>query len=124
MFEDINNSIGSKNHKLNIQGDDVSLFMHNAIPVGLLFNELFTNSVKHGFKGITQGEIDITVKNKDKYTQFEITENEGVFPDEIDIEDAHSTGLLLIKYFTEQLNGNVKLLKTPKTKYILSLDLT
>ena len=90
----------------------------------MLFNELFTNSIKHGFRDATQGEIGITIKNKENYTQFEITENSGLFPEEIDIETSHSTGLSLIKNFTEQLNGNIKLVKKPNTKYILSLDLT
>ncbi len=124
MFNDISNSIGSKKHKLVITGDDASLLVHNAIPVGLLFNELFTNSIKHGFKDITQGEIAIDIKYKEKYTHFEITENVGVFPDGIDIESSHSTGLSLIKNFTEQLNGTIQLSKKPTTKYILSLDLT
>ena len=101
MFNDINNSIGNKEHKLNFIGEDASLLIHNAIPAGLLFNEIFTNSIKHGFKNITQGEIDITIKNKGNHTQFEITENGTPFPSEIDVENSHSTGLTLIKNFTE-----------------------
>ncbi len=124
MFNDINNSIGNKEHKLNITGEDASLLIHNAIPAGLLFNEIFTNSIKHGFKNIPQGEIDITIKNKETHTEFEITENGGPFPDEITVEDSHSTGLMLIKNFTEQLKGNIQLRKTPKTKYILTIDLS
>src|SRR6201998_2617613 len=124
MFNDINNSIGNQEHKLKISGDEASLLIHNAIPAGLLFNEIFTNSIKHGFKGITHGEIDITIKNQEKLTLFEITENVGGFPDEIAVENSHSTGLLLIKNFTEQLNGSIQLLKKPKTKYILTLDLS
>jgi PAS domain S-box-containing protein len=124
MFNDINNSIGNQEHKLRIAGDDASLLIHNAIPAGLLFNEIFTNSIKHGFKGITHGEIDVIIKNEGRCTLFEISENTAKFPEEITIENSHSTGLLLIKSFTEQLNGTIKLLKKPKTSYLLSLDLS
>jgi PAS domain S-box-containing protein len=123
MFRDINNSMGNKEHKLTISGENATLSIHNAIPVGLLFNEIFTNSIKHGFQGIAQGEIDVIIKNKKEYTQFEITENASAFPDEIDIENPYSTGLSLIKNFTEQLNGTIQLEKKPKTKYTLSISL-
>jgi len=124
MFNDINNSMGNKKHKLSVSGEDAFLSIHNAIPVGLLFNEIFTNSVKHGFKDITHGEIDVKISNEEKFTQFEIIENAGNFPDEIDMESSHSTGLSLIKNFTAQLNGTIQLIKKPKTKYILSINLS
>jgi PAS domain S-box-containing protein len=124
MFYDIKNSMGNNEYNLNIHGDDVSLSIHNAIPAGLLFNELFTNSIKHGFSEKGAGEIVINITNKEKNTLFEITESEGVFPDKIDLENSNSTGLTLIKDFTEQLKGDIQLIKTPKTKYILSLDLS
>jgi PAS domain S-box-containing protein len=124
MFDDINNSIGNKEHKLVLTGEDTSLLIHNAIPAGLLFNEIFTNSIKHGFKNIAQGVIDITIKNKENHTQFEISENGAPFPDEIDVQNSNSTGLMLIKNFTEQLKGTIQLCKTPNTKYILTIDLS
>lgn len=124
MFKSISSLTDNKEHNLVITGDDVSLLIHNAIPVGMLFNEIFTNSIKHGFKSVAQGEIVINIGNKDKLTTFELTENAALFPQEIDIETSHSTGLSLIKNFTEQLNGTIQLVKKPKTKYLLSLDLT
>jgi len=57
LFNDINNSMGSNFHKLTIEGDDVFLKLHNAVTAGLLFNELFTNSMKHSFKNKAEGEI-------------------------------------------------------------------
>ncbi len=124
LFNDINNSMGSNFHKLTIEGDDGFLQLHNAVAAGLLFNELFTNSIKHSFKNKAEGEIFIEIKNRANETTFKITESEGAFPEELDFENSNSTGLTLIKTFTEQLNGEISLEKKPKTRFSLSLDLS
>jgi two-component sensor histidine kinase len=124
LFNDINNSMGSNFHKLTIEGDDGFIQLHNAVAAGLLFNELFTNSIKHSFKNKAEGEIFIEIKNRANETTFKITESEGAFPEELDFENSNSTGLTLIKTFTEQLNGEISLEKKPKTRFSLSLDLS
>ncbi len=124
LFNDINNSMGNNLYKLSIEGEDASLKLHNAVPAGLLFNELFTNSIKHGFDGKSEGEISIKIDNNEKKTVFTVTEHESSFPEELNFENAASTGISLIKTFAEQLNGGVKLEKKPSTKFILDLDLS
>lgn len=124
LFGDINNSMGNWKHKLTITGDEASLLLHNAVPVGLLFNELFTNAIKHGFHDKNEGEIFINIKNNDSKTHFEIIESGSSFPEELNFENSVSTGLTLIKTFTEQLKGDIKLLKQPQTRFSLILNLS
>lgn len=124
LFGDINNSMGNSRHKLTITGDEAALLLHNAVPAGLLFNELFTNAIKHGFNNKNEGEIFIKIKNVDSKTSFEITESGNSFPEEIDFENSISTGLTLVKTFAEQLKGEIRLQKKPTTNYFLTLDLS
>jgi len=124
LFSNINNSMGNTKHKLTITGDDTASLLHNAVPAGLLFNELFTNAIKHGFNDKNEGEIIIKIKNNDSKTNFEIIESGNSFPEEIDFENSVSTGLTLVKTFAEQLKGEIRLQKKPTTNYFLSLDLS
>jgi len=124
LFSDINNSMGNSKHKLTITGDEAALLLHNAVPAGLLFNELFTNAIKHGFNDKNEGEIIIKIKNNDSKTNFEIIESGNSFPEEIDFENSVSTGLTLVKTFAEQLKGEIRLQKKPTTNYFISLDLS
>lgn len=125
LFNDINGSLGNNLYKLNIEGDDAYLLPHNAVHAGLLFNELFTNSFKHGFGGNGEGEILIKMKNDaGKRILFDIAESGGRFPKDVDFETAVSTGMTLIKTFVEQLNGDIELIKEPNTRYLISIDLS
>jgi two-component sensor histidine kinase len=44
--------------KLNLEVDEnILLNMDTSVPLGLLLNELITNSLKHGFNGRTNGTL-------------------------------------------------------------------
>ena len=52
--------LGNTNISLNIELEDNLFFnMDTAIPLGIIVNELVSNSLKHAFKGIDRGEIRI-----------------------------------------------------------------
>lgn len=80
---------------------DVSL----AIPMGLIINELITNSLKHAFDETEVPCIGITlVKEGDRFIQLTVRDNgKGINPN---FENtASGLGLDLIKSLTDQLDG-------------------
>jgi two-component sensor histidine kinase/tetratricopeptide (TPR) repeat protein len=85
---------------------NLSTSLDTAIPIGLIVNELVTNSFKHAFDSTVNGKINIGFqKLPSGQYQLIVSDNgkgfpNGVLPDKID-----SLGLKLIKLFTEQLNG-------------------
>lgn len=68
LFESMN---AARSHiTLNIEADEISLNINTSIPLGLLINEIITNSLKHGFNinqtgksaiGLTKIELRIIV---------------------------------------------------------------
>ena len=76
------------------------------IPLGLLINELLSNSFKHAFKSTEVGEIKIKV-NKSVNNKFDITyfdNGNWISPN----ENKKSFGLELIEIMTSQLEGEFK----------------
>jgi len=101
-YEITNGNIGSE-----IDIDDVNLSIDTAIPLGLIINELVTNSVKYAFP---QGEGTISIKLKSLPEQMElIVADDGTgLPENIDIHNPKTLGLQLVKSLIEQLDGNIR----------------
>ncbi len=74
------------------------------VPVALIFNELVSNSIKHGFKNLEIGKILIHVtRNDDGSIQLDYSDN-GLWANP---EKSNGFGLEMIEIFTEQLDGKV-----------------
>ncbi|MDX1445325.1 sensor histidine kinase [Lishizhenia sp.] len=90
---------------LNLEVEDISLNMDYALPLGLVVNELFTNSVKHAFKDVEKGEITIKFYEEDGEYHLKYSDNGPGY----DLDQAsNSLGLKLIKMMQKQLNAEVE----------------
>lgn len=83
------------------------------VSIALLFNELITNSLKHGFKGKTIGIIKIIIKTENNKVMLSYFDN-GTWQQP---KSASSFGLELIETLTEQLDGLYELIKDNGTQY-------
>lgn len=105
----------------------IILGMDTAVPLGLLINEILTNSLKYGIKGKNEGTISIKIteveKNKaeEKVSYvLEIGDDGEGFSESINSKTTNSLGLKLIKNLTRQLEGKIERDYTKKgTNYIL-----
>ncbi|MGV3631491.1 MAG: histidine kinase dimerization/phosphoacceptor domain -containing protein [Bacteroidota bacterium] len=79
-----------------------------SIPLGLLINEIVSNSLKHGLKNEANEFIYIDIfKIRHKTYQLKIGDNGRGFVSASTDEDPESLGLMLIKELSEQLNGEI-----------------
>lgn len=105
--------------KLNIQSDIRNIGSKSIVPISLMFNELISNSIKHGFEDKKDGEINVLVsvsENKD-YLTLRYSDN-GTWK----ADTEKSFGMELIDTMTEQLEGERSLEKTEEgTFYTFSL---
>jgi PAS domain S-box-containing protein len=94
---------------LNIEANNISLNINTSIPLGLLINEIVTNSMKHGFSERNSGEIYIRItRENDHYFLLQIGDSGIGYTQDLSIEKAESLGLQLITSLAEQLMGNVE----------------
>jgi two-component sensor histidine kinase len=94
--------------ELRVEVDSPALPLSQAIPCGLLMNELISNNLKHGFPNGRNGEIRIALRRTGATTTVVPVADTGVgLPTNFVWRLASSFGLQLIATLVEQLRGQV-----------------
>jgi two-component sensor histidine kinase len=78
------------------------------IPLGLVLNELVSNSFKYAFKDKMDGELDISLTEKFNQLHLMVKDNGKGFPAEMDTQNSHSFGLKMLKAFSQKLKAQLK----------------
>jgi len=94
--------------KLNLDIDKVELPVDKMIPLGLLINELITNSILHGFKGRNQGAIHLSMRLMNDHYLLNYQDDGVGFSDTNGHEIDHHFGHFLIEGFADQLDGTIQ----------------
>jgi len=127
MLEYINNlatdivssySTNSTDIILDMDVENISLNIDTAIPMGLMVNELVSNSVKHAFPN-KKGVISLKLKYMDDYYLLSVSDNGIGFPENFNIEDSSSLGLKLVKSLAIQLEGELLIKTKNETSFVL-----
>jgi two-component sensor histidine kinase len=91
-----------------LDNTNISTTLDTAIPIGLIVNELVTNSLKYAFTDLEQGEIHLEISRINNKYQLRIQDNGKGLPNGQLPENPKSLGLRLVNLFTDQLNGTLK----------------
>jgi PAS domain S-box-containing protein len=130
--------VGNANVRLNMDlEENILLDMDIAVPLGIIINELVSNSFKYAFPDTDDGEIQIKFhkdenvnyrnsvqkrKSEDyKYTHYSLTISDngvGISKD-LDLKELDSLGLQLVTFLVDQLDGELELKKDNGTKFII-----
>lgn len=92
---------------LELDIDDIELGIDYSIYLGLIFNELITNVIKHAFPGIRNGRLFVSVKQNEQI-EIIVRDNGIGLPENMDIFNIDSLGMQLITTLTEQMSGTIK----------------
>lgn len=93
------------NLRVSNQVDDLSLHIEQAIPLGLIVNELVTNAFKHAFPEKKPGEILLSLRKTEGFIRLEVSDN-GKGMDAR--QDDASFGFELIRTLTAKLGGKLE----------------
>jgi PAS domain S-box-containing protein len=105
--------------KLHINVEDVKLDINTSIPLGLIVNELVSNSMKHAFPDGRNGEIDIDFYLKDDVYSLNVCDNGIGFPEDLDFRKTESLGLQLVNTLSGQIDATVELDRSQGTDFII-----
>lgn len=116
LIEDLIKSYASKTKiNLTIESEIDNIDPKSIVPFALIFNELVSNSIKHGFENKEEGIIEIKIRrpaqNKILMTYFD----NGIWKETM--SESGSFGLEMIETFTEQLDGKLERSFENGTKY-------
>ena len=100
----------------------IQLILDQAIPCGLILNELVSNSLKHAYPGETGGEIQIEIKESDGKVTIRVEDFGIGLPNGFKIEESESLGLGLVDTLVDQIDGELILKSHPGTKYLIIFD--
>lgn len=89
--------------------DRMKLDVDTIIPLGLILNELISNSLKYAFPNEQQGKIKTILKKKDDGLHLQVADNGKGLPPDFDIENLKSLGFRLVKAFAQKLNAELKI---------------
>ncbi|WP_321508230.1 PAS domain S-box protein [uncultured Methanoregula sp.] len=98
---------------------DISLNVDTAIPLGLIINELISNSLKHAFPDGKTGELSIVIRRQDHFLTILFKDTGVGIPDDFDWRETESLGLRLIISLVEQLNGTIELDRSSGTAFTI-----
>ena len=109
LYVDIIHIFNSKNHQLDLDiNSEIIIDIEMAIPFGLIFNELMTNSLKHFNKSDKTQVISIKAVSKIDCIRISYSDSGEGITNDINFETTKSMGLSLVKRLTRQLQGKVK----------------
>jgi two-component sensor histidine kinase len=104
-------SVYKKQNKItmNINVPELFLDIDSAVPLGLIMNELLSNSFKYAFDNVTEGEIDLEIRviEEGKYELIYSDNGPGLSVN-FDLATAKTLGMQLIHDLSRQIGGRVK----------------
>lgn len=121
VHEIITYSNNEKEIKIEIETNVKGIDLISVVPLGLLINELVSNSLKHAFIENKENIIKIKIIDLEKEYQFDYSDNGSWKEND---NSSSNFGIELIGILTEQLNGTKTLDTTNGTYYKFLLSKT
>jgi two-component sensor histidine kinase len=103
--------------------DDVILDVKHLQPLGLIVNELLTNSMKYAFTDAGGGHIVVSATRAAGRLIVVVQDDGKGLPESVSFENPSGFGLRLVQTFTKQLQGTIRIERGNGTKVILEFDL-
>ena len=121
-----NEIIGSYNLQKSIESNiiidkDIYLKLEIAIPLGLIINELITNSIKHGFSEGKSGTIFLKSELEEEYIILTYQDDGKGLTDDFNLKNSSTIGMLLIEGLVNQIEGEL-IIKNNPVIFIIKFD--
>jgi len=110
--------------KLKSDIETSAISINQAYPLGLIINELISNSLKYAFPDDKKSEISVTMKKLDKELELTVVDNGVGIPADLDWKHSKSLGLKLVRTLVEnQLDGSIDMDSKNGTKFTIKFNI-
>jgi two-component sensor histidine kinase len=82
-------------------------------------NELITNAIKHAFRNLPVGIVDVSFKQDQDEFVLDVRDNGITMPETIVPGDSSSFGMHLLEIFVRQLAGRLEVKRHHGTSFII-----
>jgi two-component sensor histidine kinase/sensor domain CHASE-containing protein len=101
--------------EIKVRTEKSSINLDTALPVGLIVNELLSNSLKHAFPLNGDGLIEVSLVMEDDIFVLTIKDDGKGLPESFSTEKSTGFGLTLVNSLVEQLGGSIDYSTAPGT---------
>jgi len=110
--------------QLNIDVEPTPINIDYAIPLGLVINEIVTNSVKHAFPGTRTGTLSLRLsRGQGTKIRLEIGDDGVGLPESVTIHKSGSFGMQLVSSLVKvQLRGEISVERRGGTLFLIVID--
>ena len=117
-------STDSRRIELNSDINNSPIILNQAYPLGLIINELISNSLKYAFPDEREGKISVSLKKQDRELELIIVDDGVGMPDSFDWKNPNTLGLKLVRTLVEnQLDGSIKMESNDGTKFTIKFNI-
>lgn len=122
LFNSLFSSYNIKPDKINLTLNiaPISLDVDSIVPIGLVVNELVSNSLKHAFPDDREGNISVSL-TEDTDQIILIVQDDGIGIKTDSLADNESIGYTLLETFKNKLNAEVEIIGDGGTKISLHI---
>lgn len=114
--------LASRMVEFRIETENISLDIETAIPLGLIINELVSNSLKYAFKTDHGGKVFISLKSIDTMYELIVADNGIGLPQNFDFKNTNTLGTQLVVSLTEQIDGTINIDNSDGAKFIIKFE--
>ncbi|TAF71712.1 MAG: hypothetical protein EAZ58_03935 [Flavobacterium sp.] len=124
LCQSILQSINDDESKISIKVDaqDVFLDISFAINIGLIINELVTNSVKYAYPSVSNGLINVSIKSI-TFSKYQLKVYDSGVGFDIQNYKEKSFGKELVSLLTEQIEGKLLFINNNGSEYTITFDI-
>ena len=125
IIDFIKNSYGTDSSKIIFREnyDSIKFKARDAAPLGLILNELVTNSLKHAFTEEESGIVDISLVKENDTILLSVSDNGLSLPGNFDPHSSPGTGMQLVSMLSKQLHGTFTVLQDEKKLFVVTIPL-
>ncbi len=95
-----------KEIEVKVEGKEISLTVNQAVPFGILANELVINAFKYAFSEKDKGVIRLVLKEHEGKVTFSVGDDGIGLPDNFEMSELNSLGMTLIRTLANQLEAD------------------
>lgn len=107
-----------------VTGDTLALGVDLGVPLGLIVNELVSNSFKHAFPPPREGRIEVSLRShKEDHIEISIRDDGIGFPTGFDWRSTDSLGLHLVQILSKQISATTTVRSGDGVEFLIRVPL-
>lgn len=107
---------------LHTEFDSIYLNLDQAIPCGLILNELVSNALKYAFPDRDKGNLTLCILEKSGKIEMTVADDGVGLPEDFKYEESESLGIYLVYALTEQLDATINVESKGGTRFLITFD--